>query len=151
MKLEGLFVQMLNRKYNDLKEVILKSGWFENIELEQGSDPESYLSNKKKGIELVFSKEKYLVGIHLFSVNIQGYNEFKTLPLGIEFSMSREQINKLFEGIQKNEGGNINTPILGWMNLWEDYTLENATIQIHYSKDEKSIEYITIVSLNEEE
>lgn len=145
MKLEGFFSEILDRDFDSIKNVLSASGFFEQLDLKKGHAFESYLINKNKGIELVFNRDLSLEAIHLFSDGIQEYKEFKHLPLDLKFTMGTEQIATIFSNVEKNVGGNQKTP-LGWMNLWENYILDNSEIKINYSKDGQSIEFITISS-----
>ena len=112
--------------------------------MEEDKSFESFLRNKEKGITLIFSRKLILENIYLYSQGYEGNEEYSNLPFGLNFSMNQEDMSKRFQGISKKEGGNRQTPIVGWMNLWESYILENAKIKIHYCREANKIEYIVL-------
>ncbi len=147
MELKGILSEILNKHFDDIKTILINSKLFDKIKLEEDESFEFYLTNKEKGITLLFSRDHILEYIYLYSDGYEGSKGYSALPLELDFSMNPDGVSKMFQGILKKEGGNRQTPIVGWMNLWENYTIDNTNIKVHYNKGADKIEYITISKL----
>lgn len=144
MKSIEILLGLLNKKYTDVKSKLEKIELINSVPLEKGKGRDSYLVDKENGIVLIFNYNNILVNIYLYSEDYDGFGEFKTLPFDLKFSMNKTEVEKQFKNIQKNEGGNVNTPILGWKNLWQAYEFDKYILQVHYNKQCSNIEYIIL-------
>lgn len=131
----------------NISEGILFKHFFSNIHLDN-SENTFYLTNAKKGIELVISEEKLVTTIHLFSGQENGYDLFnEEMPFNLSFSMSKEDLRKLF-GNPNIAGGGHNALYIGYVDPWEKFYLSPYTIHVVYKKER--IEKISIGLLSME-
>ncbi|GEM_PF-6421391 len=118
----------------NISEGALFKYFFSNIHLDNVENT-FYLTNPKKGIELVISEEKLVTTIHLFSGQENGYSLFnEKMPFNLSFSMSKEDLRKLF-GKPNRVGGGHNALYLGYVDPWEKFYLSPYTIHVVYKNE----------------
>lgn len=88
------------------------------------------------------------MAIHLFARGYEDALEFADLPMGLKFSFSRQEIQNKFAGLPLESGGGMDSPMFGWTSAWERYTFENVTLHFSYSRNNNSIELVTIGKLS---
>lgn len=136
----------INKSLNDISGFNLFKKYFSGIEIGQIEDVFT-LVNLSEGIDVIFSDKMEVTSIHLFSEDYQGAKVFKGEGYSNVLSKSRRQINE-FLGKPNSNGGGFDSPIFGYIELWDKYFYSNYSLHLRYSKDEQHILLITLGSLN---
>lgn len=112
---------------------------FFNEETSETISSDTYFTNKKEGIGVVFEDQKQLENIHLY-INKEGYNAFSgTLPMGIKHNDKLDKIVSRIGNIKHESGGGETLPILGKTNRWLKYYFENCFLHFEVNDDNELI------------
>lgn len=138
--------EWINKELGDLTNDFLFKKYFSQIPLIKDENI-YYLSNKQEGIDVRLSNALKITSINLFSGKYTDSEMFRNaLPHGVDFSFSRSDVQNSFGMPTKSGGGNRNL-LFGNIPVWDKYYLDNYSIHFQYSADERSIDLVTLMSL----
>lgn len=141
-------INWIDKELREVKADPLYRYYFDGIRMGE-DDGVSYLLNASEGINMVLSDQSYVRSVHLFSGNDYNCNSFDgSIPFELTFRMSRHVINRKF-GHPDRKGGGY-TDFLGFLPAWDKYFLENCSLYVQYSIDQKNIELMAIASVGME-
>jgi len=136
----------IDKGLNDIKNESMFSKYFKGIDM-QVIDETYYLLNSEAGIDIVFSNDFFIQSIHLFSgTTDDGKKYLGEIPLGLQFSMSKDIVNDLLGDPNKSGGGY--TDIFGHVPNWDKYFFEGHSLHLQYAENMSRINLITIASLS---
>lgn len=108
----------------------------------------SYLTLPDAGLAFVADQSSKVTSIQLYR---QGYQEFKgftgPLPEGISFEHTRLDVERLL-GNPSESGGGIYIQHFGEAPVWDRFDRAVYSLHVQYSKDAKSIDLVSIMSLS---
>lgn len=119
--MKNIFIKMLGANMDVLQKNETYKFYFNSINREKIED-QFYITNKKKGIGLVFNNTHSLCSIHFHNEEKDGYNCFnEELPFNIEFKDNFDTLqNKLNMKDYESGGGEV-LPFLGKSNIWRKF------------------------------
>lgn len=140
------YYNWINKRLDDLIFETEFNYFFNTIDLEEIEDS-YYLTNKSKGIELVFSRDKVATSIHLFSKIDGDYNCFnEALPNGLQFSDTRQIVHTKL-GKPDIKGGGISDIYMSYIHEWDKYYFQEFSLHLEYNENNNGIRILTIGSL----
>jgi hypothetical protein len=110
-------------------------------------DTTQYFSNKIKGIEFVFNREK-LTSIHFYGEGKKEYNRYEgDFPYDINILDNKSNVYEKFGKYEIKKGGGEVLPILGKSNEWSMFKIQEYNIRFEFS--DNKIVLITFSKANE--
>ncbi len=130
---------MLGLSLDEAKGNKLFNQLFDENQYEKVGD-QSYYTNRKEGIGVVFNRDDILTAFHLHSGGKQGYSKYSgDLPENIQFGLDRNSIVRNFEDIRFDQGGGEVLPILGATNKWIKFYFENSTLHLEFNSENRLV------------
>jgi hypothetical protein len=134
---------ILNRNIADLKDESLFIEHFKNTEL-RSIGHKHYLTNKSKGIGLVFDQELISRTIHFYRGLVDGSSQFMgELPYKIEFNDNIDLLQKKMVNMKYVSGYGEELPVLGKSNPWLRYDFDSIYMHIEFNES-GSINLVTL-------
>jgi hypothetical protein len=143
--METIYIDSLGKYLNSLADNII-IGKYISESVESKYDTDIYMTNKDKGIELIFDEDKKLKCIHFFGEKNDEYKRFNgILPLGLSFSNDKQTLFNKIGNRKIAEGGGDILPILGKSNYWCKFQFEECRVRFEFN----DVDEITLVSLTQ--
>ena len=137
-------ISWIDKDLNQLRNDYTFKRYFDAIE-EQKIEDSYYLVNVDSGIDTVYSLERILQSIHLFSKGDEMRPYQGKIPFDLNFKMSQLEVIKTL-GSPEKEGGGYRD-IWGKVPPWGKYIFNNYSLHVQYSEDGGNISLFTIGSL----
>lgn len=107
---------------------------------------ETYYEFHQRGVSLLFGTDGTLSAIFLYGRNNEGFEAYEgLLPLGLTFSLSRDEVRQVLgEPSKTGEGRSILNA--GEIHPWERYDLPEAIVHARYTENENEITLVTLMT-----